>query len=265
MSFFRPSRDRSNRFMPQIESLEERQLLSQAVISAAPPTTFQASSLFSQEDHLLPRTGGAAFMQGSVLHVGVNLPVGNEASIQDDGRGDVTVEWNGHNPPTFHGVRQIVIDAAGRLDAIHYTLTGNVTRPEEVDVLLHSPDSTFTPILNGFQARGLTFHVETPDGSANTRSDGVVGLAIVNDLLSPRTSPAARLVGSILLSTAKVETHVADVGTTSHLIGSDTVTAGAGNDTFTAGHGADAIFDPLLNGRSASAGAGSGKVLAKGP
>jgi hypothetical protein len=182
MNVFRTARERSNRFRPQIESLEDRQLLSQVLIPHGPPRTagasfLQGSALVSQ----VARTGGAAFLVGSVLHVDLSLPGANEATLKDDGHGDITVEWNGHTPPTFHGVTNIDIDSFGHRDTINYRLTGNVTKPHEVDVRLTSRNSVFTPNLTGFQSNGLTFHVQTAPAP-----------------VSPGSGGAAALVGSVL-------------------------------------------------------------------
>src|SRR5579864_9796216 len=112
-----------NRFAPSTEPLEGRQLCTTFVIPHGPPTPV--------------RTGGAAALVGSVLLVVTNFRGANQAVIMDDGAGNVTVEWNGHTPPTFHGVTRIVLNGRGRTNAFQYVLTGNVTAPDEVDVLLH--------------------------------------------------------------------------------------------------------------------------------
>jgi hypothetical protein len=69
----------------------------------------------------------------------------------------------------------------------------------------------------------------------------------------PRTSPTAALVGSVLLSS------------TSHLTGTDTVTAGTGYDSFIAGHGYDTVV-PGTGFDSFKAGHGNDAVvLSHGP
>jgi hypothetical protein len=87
--------------------------------------------------------------------------------IRDDGAGDITAEWNGHTPPTFHGVSQIVLDGKGRANTFTYLLTGNVTSPHQVDVLLHGTNSSFQPNLGGFQTNGLTIQIESAPAPAN--------------------------------------------------------------------------------------------------
>jgi hypothetical protein len=153
MSIFRPTQDRNNRFTPRLEALEDRRLCTIFIIPHGPPTP--------------PRTGGAAALVGSVLLVVTNKPGANQAVIQDDGAGDVTVEWNGHTPPTFHGVTRIVLDGRGRRNDFTYTLTGNVTLAHEVDVRLDGTNSTFIPNLGAFQTNGLTFKLETGPAPAN--------------------------------------------------------------------------------------------------
>jgi hypothetical protein len=149
MSIFRPNPSRSNRFVPGVEHLEDRRVPVRCVPIG------NGVFCFPEGPRTPPRTGGAAFLSGSVLIVVTNHPGSNEATVQDDGAGDVTVEWNGHTPPTFHGVTRIVLDGKGRKNAFNFTLTGNVTVAHELDVLLHGTDSTFTPNLGNFNANGL--------------------------------------------------------------------------------------------------------------
>jgi len=118
-----------------------------------------------------PRTGGAAaIVSPGVLLVVVNKPgnFANETTIQDDGTGNVTVEWNGHTPPTFHGVSRIVVDARGKTNTVTFTLTGNVTVAQEVDVRLDGTNSALSPNLGAFNPNGmLTFQVETAPAPRN--------------------------------------------------------------------------------------------------
>src|SRR5207253_2356206 len=103
----------SKRVQPRAEVLESRALLSggHAIhpgsgAGLAHPDIF----LIPHGPPTPPRTGGAAaLVSPGVLLVVVNKPgnFANETTIQDDGAGNVTVEWNGHNPPTFHGVTRI--------------------------------------------------------------------------------------------------------------------------------------------------------------
>jgi hypothetical protein len=157
MHLNRKTCDQNNRFLPQIEALEDRQLLSTVFIPhglqrTSGSGTLMGSVLLSHEPSVL-RTGGAAFLEGSVLHVDLSLPSANQAEIQADGRGDVTVEWNGHTPPTFHGVSAIVVETFGESSSINFTLTSKGTRTQEVDLHLAGND-TVTLNLRGFQAGG---------------------------------------------------------------------------------------------------------------
>jgi hypothetical protein len=111
-----------------------------------------------------PRTGGAAaLVSPGVLLVVTNKPrITNTITIQDDGGGDVTVEWNGHTPPTFHGVSQIFVDARARANAVVFSLTDNAVVAQQVDVQLDGTESTFTENLGSFQTNGnLTFQFQT--------------------------------------------------------------------------------------------------------
>jgi hypothetical protein len=162
MSLFRPNQGRGNRVVPRVERLEDRLVATRTICFGNPPFCF------TLPPPTPPRTGGAAFQSGSVLLVITNHPGSNQAVIQDDGGGNVTVEWNGHTPPTFHGVSRIILDGKGRKNAFNYTLTGNVKVPDEVNVLLHGTNSTFNPDLGNFNTAGLlTFRIQTAPAPAN--------------------------------------------------------------------------------------------------
>jgi len=141
-----------NRLAPSLEALENRSLCT-FIIPHGPPTPV--------------RTGGAAALVGSVLLVVTNFRGANQAVIMDDGAGNVTVEWNGHTPPTFHGVTRIVLNGRGRSNNFFYMLTGNVRVAHEVDVRIDGTNSTFTPILGNFQTNGLGFQIESGPPPAN--------------------------------------------------------------------------------------------------
>jgi hypothetical protein len=161
MSIFRPNPRGSNRVRPRVERLEDRLTPTRVICFGNPPFCVP------KPPPTPPRTGGAAFQSGSILVVITNHPGANQAVIQDDGGGNVTVEWNGHTPPTFHGVTQIALDGKGRRNSFTYILTGNVTVPHEVDLLLHGTKSTFTKNLGGFSTTGLTFQTTHAPPSHN--------------------------------------------------------------------------------------------------
>jgi hypothetical protein len=95
-----------------------------------------------------------------------NFP--NLATIQDDGGGNVTVEWNGHTPPTFHSVNQIFVEGRGKRNTVHFDLTGDVTVPQAVVVSLDGTNSNFTPNLGTFKTNGmLTFGLVTGPAPRN--------------------------------------------------------------------------------------------------
>jgi hypothetical protein len=167
MSLFRPNPNRNNRVVPRVEALEARRLC-----------TFFIPSLPTPK-----RTGGASALVGSVLVVVTNRPGANETTIQDDGGGNVTVEWNGHTPPTFHGVSRIVLDGRGRQNVFNFRLTNNVTVPHEVDALLDGTNSSFIQDLGGFQSSGLSFQTQTAPAPHNLAKGQKSG--------SPRVGAAA--------------------------------------------------------------------------
>jgi hypothetical protein len=166
MGIFHPGGDQENRFAPRVEQLEDRLTPVRCVMIGS------GTFCFPEGPPTPPRIGGAAFLSGSVLIVVTNHPGANQVLILDDGGGNVTVEWNGHTPPTFHGVSRIVLDGKGRTNTLSFVLTGNVTVPHEVDVLLHGTNSSFTPNLGGFQTNGLTFQTQSAPAPATPAKGG---------------------------------------------------------------------------------------------
>jgi hypothetical protein len=164
MSIFRPKPGQSNRFVPGVECLEDR------VVPVRCVPIGNGVFCFPEGEPTPPRTGGAAFLSGSTLIVVTNHPGSNQGTIKDDGAGDVTVEWNGHTPPTFHGVSRIVLDGKGHSNSFTYILTADVTKPHEVDALLHGNHSIFKKELGSFSTHGLVFQtqVDPPPASLAT-------------------------------------------------------------------------------------------------
>jgi hypothetical protein len=181
---------------PRAEVLESRELLSGAhalhphseIGRASPDTMFipikdhatpfvrcvpigKGVFCFPEGEPTPPRTGGAAALVGpGVLLVVTNKPKNfpNEATIQDDGAGNVTVEWNGHTPPTFHGVSQIFVEGRGKTNTVHFDLTGDVTVPQVVVISLDGTNSNFTQNLGKFQTNGmLTLGLVTAPAARN--------------------------------------------------------------------------------------------------
>jgi len=162
---------------PRAEVLESRALLSAGHAVHAHAIHARAGGRLAHPDTFLvptgvrtsPRTGGAAVGSG-VLLVVINKPGNfhNETTIQDDGAGNVTVEWNGHHPPIFHGVTRIVVDARGKINMVTFDLTGNVTVAQEVDIQLDGTNSNLISNLGNFNANGLlTFQLQTAPAPKN--------------------------------------------------------------------------------------------------
>jgi hypothetical protein len=148
--------------LPRAERLEDRIAPVRCI-----PTASGGVFCFPEGLPTPPRIGGAALLAGSALLVITNHPGSNQGTIQDDGAGNVTVEWNGHTPPTFHGVTRIVLDGKGRSNVFTYALMGSVTVPHEVDVVLHGHHSRFNKDLGNFNTNGLTFQVLKEPRSTN--------------------------------------------------------------------------------------------------
>jgi hypothetical protein len=160
----------SPRTHPQLEALESRALLSAGhahhpIFRALHAHTDVFRFTIPRGTPTPPRTGGAAaLVSPGVLLVVTNKPGNflNNAVIQDDGAGNVTVEWNGHTPPTFHGVSEIFVDSRGKTGSVSFELTGNVTVAQTVDVQLDGTNSGASYQLGGFQTNGLlTFQLQT--------------------------------------------------------------------------------------------------------
>ncbi len=158
---------------PEADVLESRALLSGAralhpsheLVGAHPELLF----IIPHGPPTPLRTGGAAALVGpGILLVVTNHPGSNQAVIQDDGAGNVTVEWNGHTPPTFHGVTQIFVDCRGKANSVTFDLTGNVTVPQQVDVQLDGTHSSEVSNVGAFNANGLlTFQLQTAPAPRN--------------------------------------------------------------------------------------------------
>jgi hypothetical protein len=88
----------------------------------SPATTFSAAKLelakaatVNAVEHALSlpnarRTSGFALQSGSVLAVVVNKGATNTVLLDNEGGGNVSVEWNGRSAHSFTGVETIVID-----------------------------------------------------------------------------------------------------------------------------------------------------------
>ena len=166
---------------PRAEALESRELLSGAhalhphseigpahqetmsIIGVVPPMVRcvpigSSVFCFPAGTATPPRTGGAAALVGpGILLVVTNKPGNfpNETTIQDDGAGNVTVEWNGHTPPAFHGVTQIFVEGRGRRNTVQFDLTGDVTVPQVLVVSLDGTHSNFVENLGTFKTNGM--------------------------------------------------------------------------------------------------------------
>jgi len=112
----------SRKFIPDVKPLESRLLLSHTV--SFPDGTSLVSPIFLR----LPRTGGIFVQTGTVLGIGVGQPTTNMVQVTDEGKDDVTVEWNGGRVHSLSGIASIVIQAQrAKNDQITFNLTGHRT------------------------------------------------------------------------------------------------------------------------------------------
>jgi hypothetical protein len=124
----------------------------------------------------LPRTGGVAVQSGSLLMVGVataprtspaavqsgSLLMGRVAQhaaqsgpetliIQDDGTGNVTVEWNGGPVHAFTGINQIAVAFLTTVtENVSIIVARQVTAPLDVHLNLDGSKNTITENFSGF-------------------------------------------------------------------------------------------------------------------
>jgi hypothetical protein len=95
----------SKKFVPDVNPLENRQLLSRTV--SFPDGFSSELPIF----RLLPRTGGVSVQTGAVLGIGVGQPTTNMVQVTDDGGGNFTAEWNGRPSHSLSGIKSTVVDA----------------------------------------------------------------------------------------------------------------------------------------------------------
>jgi hypothetical protein len=136
----------SHRFVPVLESLEDRSLLS-AVATASRGTLTIVNS------------GGLA-----VVDNGTN------------GAGNVTVFASGQAPMMFDAITHIVIDSVGSRDTIAYQLTGDLTGTRRVDVDLGTGKDSFIASLGGnLLARSQMLINVTGHNGQDTIQEAVAG------------------------------------------------------------------------------------------
>jgi hypothetical protein len=130
----------SRKFIPEINPLESRLLLSR-IVSFPDGTRVVFPSVLH-----LPRTGGVSFQNGTLLGIGVGQPTTNTVHVTDDGKGDVQAKWNGGPVHSLTGTTETVIQARrARRDHITFNLTGARTVGTAIAVgsfVLAGADST---------------------------------------------------------------------------------------------------------------------------
>jgi hypothetical protein len=164
------SKGTAGRFVPSVNPLESRLLLSQQVFF--PNGSQVIFPLFNR----LPRTGGTAIQSGTALTVGVGQPTTNTAVFQGVGAGSISVEWNGRQPRSFTGVDATLLQI-GR------------ARRDQAIFQLTNPKTGGTAIATGLLEA-------TPTASASSLSHPVNALR-----LRSRTSGTAVQSGSVLTIT----------------------------------------------------------------
>lgn len=159
---------------PCMEVLEERRLFSQVL--SPQEIGFRTSGLGLGIGSLVsPRTGGIAEQVGSLLIVDLRNKVGqpglDTATVVDDGKGDIQVNWDGGPVHSFSGVKQIVIDSAPTVtEQITLQLTGPLTAPLSVQLNLSGINNTVTEQVggDGTPPAGLDVSIDTLRNNGTT-------------------------------------------------------------------------------------------------
>jgi hypothetical protein len=134
----------TRQFVPDVNPLEDRCLLSETI-------RFPDGNSFIFPTVSLPRTGGVAVQTGALLSIAVAAqPASSTLHITDDGAGNVTAEWDGGPVHRFHGVKAILADVEGRQsETVDIRLTGPLTKPLDLAVILHGKMNAITAELSG--------------------------------------------------------------------------------------------------------------------
>jgi hypothetical protein len=110
-----------NRFVPKVEHLEDRSLLT-------------VMTFVNNNTHTL-----------TIINNGNLAVVDNGTS----GKGNVTVNVPGQAPVAFDSISSIIIMDVGNPDAMAYQLTGNLTGPRRLDVDMGTGNNSFIASLGG--------------------------------------------------------------------------------------------------------------------
>jgi len=160
----------SRKFLPNVNPLESRRLLSQLVFF---PDRFSYS--FPTFIHL-PRTGGVSLQSGTTLTVGVGQRTTNKVLATLDGVGDAQAEWNGRAVHSFMGVQAtlVQIGAASR-DEVEFHLTNPRTGETGIAIgqFLATPASsakTVAHTVHPFRLKNRTSGTAVQSGSLLTIS-----------------------------------------------------------------------------------------------
>ena len=176
----------SRKFIPEMNPLESRFLLSQTV-SFPDGTRLVVPSL-----NRLPRTGGVSVQNGTVLSIGVGQPTTNAVQVTDDGKGDVQAEWNGGPVHSLTGVTATVIQARrARRDQI----TLHLTHGDTVTAVAAAAGSTFRQPGPSVGSTAIAFGSHVPTDAASTSAEGHPRI------IHGRTSGIAVQSGSVLTVT----------------------------------------------------------------
>src|SRR5262249_42064587 len=124
----------ANRFRPEVQALEDRQVLSLT-------STFSAGTLTLRGDAKPDRV-----------------------TVSHDDNGLVTYSGTGLRTTMQSGVTRLVIDTRGGRDTVSFTQTGDLVRDFSVDVRLGDGSDAFTGVLQGDIVAGRTMSLNVQGG-----------------------------------------------------------------------------------------------------
>jgi hypothetical protein len=125
------------RFLPGLEALEDRCV----------PSSLGLLRL------------GTAVQSGASLAITANSPTSNKVVVLDDGRGDLTVTWNGGPSHFFSGVKDVTITVLGKADQVIWAQQGTLKESLNVQVNLKGTVSNFFEFGGADLAAGTTEQV----------------------------------------------------------------------------------------------------------
>jgi hypothetical protein len=145
-------RNRNHIARLEVELLEGRLVPSQLTVAPSAVGHVIPSDSYINR---LPRTGGVAIQVGSILEIGV-APAGSAlprtpflgiTKIVEDGRGDVSVSWDGGPVHQFSGVSTITVVGDAPVNDVFLEATAPLQSPEQIGLKMTGVANAFVALL----------------------------------------------------------------------------------------------------------------------